>query len=56
MRSILALVLTGAAIVASFIDALPQEFLWPAALVVNGHYFGAAPKRRSGSDSDDADF
>ncbi len=48
VRAILAVVLTGAAIVASFVEALPQEYLWPAALLVNGHYFGAAPKRDGG--------
>ena len=45
VRAILALGLTAAAIAASFIDSLPAEFLYPAALTVNAFYFGAAPKR-----------
>lgn len=48
VRAILAIVLTGAAIVASFVEALPKEFLWPAALTVNAFYFGSAPKRVEG--------
>lgn len=39
VRAILAIVLTGAAIVASFVQALPEQYLWPAALVVNTFYF-----------------
>lgn len=50
VRAILALVLTGAAIVASFVEALPQEFLWPAAMTVNAFYFAAAPKRAGGDE------
>lgn len=52
IRAILALGLTTAAIAASFVDALPQEFLWPAALMVNAFYFGSAPKRISGDERD----
>ncbi len=52
VRSILALTLTGAAIVASFVEALPQEFLWPAALTVNAFYFGSAPGRKGGDERD----
>lgn len=40
VRSILAFALTGAAIVASFVEgSAPDQYLWPAALVVNGFYF-----------------
>lgn len=46
VRAILALGLTTAAITASFIQALPGEYLWPAALTVNAFYFGSAPKRK----------
>ena len=45
VRAVLALILTGAAIVASFVEGMPQEYLWPAALVVDSYYFGSAPKR-----------
>lgn len=51
VRAVLALALTVAAIVASFVPVLPQEFLWPAALTVNAFYFGSAPSRRE-ADSD----
>ena len=39
VRSLLALGLTTAAITASFVQAMPAEFLYPAALVVNTFYF-----------------
>lgn len=39
VRSILALVLTGAAIAAVWVEGMPGEYLWPAALVVNTFYF-----------------
>ncbi len=45
VRALLALILTGAAITAAFVEALPAEFLYPAALVVNAFYFGSAPRR-----------
>lgn len=45
VRAILALILTGAAIAASFVEAMPAEYLFPAALVVDSYYFGSAPKR-----------
>jgi len=45
VRAILALVLTGAAITASFVDSLPAEFLYPAALMADSFYFASAPKR-----------
>ncbi len=51
VRAVLALMLTAAAIAASFYPVLPQEFLWPAALSVNAFYFGSAPTRRE-SDGD----
>jgi len=52
IRAVLALGLTSAAIAASFVEALPQEFLWPAALTVNAFYFGSAPGRVSGDERD----
>ncbi len=44
VRAILALGLTAAAIAASFVSALPAEFLYPAALTVNAFYFGSRPR------------
>ena len=52
VRAILALVLTGAAVLASFVDALPGEYLFPAALTVNAFYFGSAPQRKRGDERD----
>ena len=52
VRAILALVLTGAAIAASFVEAFPQEFLWPAALMADAFYFGSAPARVRGDERD----
>lgn len=52
VRAVIALLLTGAAILASFVEALPQEYLWPAALVVNAFYFGSAPRRKEGEHPD----
>ena len=44
VRAILALTLTGAAIVAAFVPALPSEYLYPAALTVNAFYLAARPR------------
>lgn len=51
VRAILAIMLTASAIVASFVEALPGEYLWPAALTVSGFYFAGAPSR-GGQDED----
>ncbi len=44
VRAILAIGLTGAAIAASFVEALPAEWLYPVAAMVNAFYFGSRPK------------
>lgn len=44
VRAILALALTAGAIVATFVPALPHEFLYPAALTVNAFYFASKAK------------
>lgn len=46
VRAILALVLTAAAIAATFLDVGGTDFLWPASLSVNAFYF--AQKKPAG--------
>ena len=47
MRAVLAVALTAAAIVATFTDAMPTDFLYPAALTVNAFYFASRSESKA---------
>ena len=44
VRAVLAIGVTAAAVVASFMPSMPTEYLYPVALTVNAFYFASRPK------------